>query len=260
MELPWAEESENSSGCGGAQGEGQAPWRGSDHGFRRRLQESLGTMCNGVLQGGQGRQLSKPTCGGTRPVTWPRPETERVKQLTDTSARLRKDTAQENGTHGAGRQETAGAQGSRQELGDTVQRVREGRERPTGSNLPGLRFQIFRMVLAETKLRLRAMDLLRERKNSQRISVRSPTGTPHNRGAGNMLTEEGGKVWAVVRKFGLVSGLRAVGASLLRVRGADRDVKGSVGVAQGRGEDIRGPQVSARDEPRDLHLSRTITR
>ena len=65
---------------------------------------------------------------------------------------------------------------------------------------------------------------------------------------------------AIVRTFGLVSGLRAVEASLLSVRGADRDVKGCVGVAQGRGEDIRRPQVSARDEPTDLHLSRAVTR
>ena len=62
---------------------------------------------------------------------------------------------------------------------------------------------------------------------------------------------------ATVREFGLVSGLRAVGASLLSVRGAD--VKGSVGVAKGRGEDIRRARVTARDEPRDLHLSRAVT-
>ena len=61
------------------------------------------------------------------------------------------------------------------------------------------------------------------------------------------------------RKFGLVSGLRAVGAGLLSVLGAGRDIKGSIGVAHG-GENIRGPQVSAKDEPKDLHLSRAITR
>ena len=63
-----------------------------------------------------------------------------------------------------------------------------------------------------------------------------------------------------VREFGLVSGLRAVGAGLLSVWGADRDVKGCVGVAQGRGEGIRRPQVSARDERKDLHLGRAIAR
>ena len=85
-------------------------------------------------------------------------------------------------------------------------------------------------------------------------SVRSPIGTPHDRGVGNTLAEEGGKVWAnSTRVWPRV-------ASLLSVRGADRDVKGCVGVAQGRGEHIRRPQVSARDKPRDLYLSRTITR
>ena len=61
-------------------------------------------------------------------------------------------------------------------------------------------------------------------------------------------------MWATVRTFGLVSGLRAI----LGMRGADRDVNGCAGVAQGRGEDIRRPQVGARDEPRDLHLSRAV--
>ena len=54
--------------------------------------------------------------------------------------------------------------------------------------------------------------------NSQRVSMRSPIGTPHDRGVGNVLAEEGGKVWAIVGEFGLVSGLRAVGTSLLSVR------------------------------------------
>ena len=96
------------------------------------------------------------------------------------------------------------------------------------------------------------------RRTGQRVSVRSLIGTPHDRGVGNVLTEEGRKVWAVVCGFGVVSGLRAVGASLLGVRGTDRDVKGGVGGAQCRGEDIRGPQVSARDEPRDLRLGRAV--
>ena len=67
-------------------------------------------------------------------------------------------------------------------------------------------------------------------------------------------------MWAKVGEFGLVSSLRAFGTSLLSLRGADRDVKGSAEVAQGRGENIRRTQVSARDEPRDLHLSRAVTR
>ena len=82
--------------------------------------------------------------------------------------------------------------------------------------------------------------------NSRSVSVSSPTGTPHNRGAGNFLSEEGGEARAAVGEFGLESDLRAVKASLLGVRGADRDVKGSFGVAQGGGEHARGSQVGAR--------------
>ena len=65
-------------------------------------------------------------------------------------------------------------------------------------------------------------------------------------------------MWGIAREFGLESCLRAVGAGLLGVRATDRDVKGGVGVAQGGREDIRRQQVSARDEPRDLHLSRAV--
>ena len=65
---------------------------------------------------------------------------------------------------------------------------------------------------------------------------------------------------AKVGEFALVSGLRAVGTSLLSTRATDRDVKGGVGVAQGGGEDVRRPQVGARDEPRDLHLGRAVAR
>ena len=63
-------------------------------------------------------------------------------------------------------------------------------------------------------------------------------------------------VRAIARDFGLVPGLRAVRA----VRGTDRDVNKSAGVAQDRGEDIRGPQVCARHEPRDLLFSRAVAR
>ena len=79
-----------------------------------------------------------------------------------------------------------------------------------------------------------ARDRFTERaQNSQRVSMRSPIGTP--------LAEKG--------EFGLVSGLRAVSASLLCKRGAGRDVEGSEGVAKCRGENIRRSEVSARDEP-----------
>ena len=42
------------------------------------------------------------------------------------------------------------------------------------------------------------------------------------------------------------------------MRGADGDIQGSVGVAQGRGEDVCGPQVRARDETGNLHFSSVI--
>ena len=59
-------------------------------------------------------------------------------------------------------------------------------------------------------------------------------------------------MWATVGEFGLVSCLRAIRAN--------RDVKGGVGVNQSRGENVRRSQVSAKDEPGDLHLSRAVTR
>ena len=65
---------------------------------------------------------------------------------------------------------------------------------------------------------------------------------------------------AIMREFGLVSGLRAVRAGLLGVRGTDRDVRGNAAVAQGGGEDVRRPQVSSRDGPRDLRLGRAVAR
>ena len=53
---------------------------------------------------------------------------------------------------------------------------------------------------------------------SKHVSMRSPMGTPHNRGVGSVLAEERGKVWAMVGEFGLLSGLQSVGTSLLSVR------------------------------------------
>ena len=65
------------------------------------------------------------------------------------------------------------------------------------------RFQISMVMLecsvwntpsAETKLRLRAMDLLRERKTVKSVLVGPPAGAPDDRGRGDVLTEEGGEV------------------------------------------------------------------
>ena len=136
-----------------------------------------------------------------------------------------------------------------------------------GPNLPGAAFPDFQGDagmkfltdnLGRDKVAFARDGFAERAQNSLRVSMRSPTGTPLDRGVGDFLAEERGKVWATVGEFGLVSGLRAVSTSLLSVRGADRDVKGGVGVAQGRGESVRRSQVSARNEPRDLHLSRAL--
>ena len=58
--------------------------------------------------------------------------------------------------------------------------------------------------------------------------------------------------------FGLKPGLRAVRASLLGVRRANRDVQGGVRVANG-GEDVGGPEISAKDDARNLGLGGVIT-
>ena len=94
--------------------------------------------------------------------------------------------------------------------------------------------------------------------NGQSVLVRSPTGAPDDRGVGDVLSEEGGKVWAVVGKFGLEPGLRAFWATLLSVRRAGRDVQGSARVAKGGGEHVGGPEISARDEAGNLGLSGVI--
>ena len=90
--------------------------------------------------------------------------------------------------------------------------------------------------------------------NGQRVGRRSPIGAPHDRGVGDVLTEEGGQVGAVMCQLGLHPGLIAVSASLQGMRRADGHIQRRVGITQGRGEDISGSQVRARDEPRYLHL------
>ena len=83
--------------------------------------------------------------------------------------------------------------------------------------------------------------------NGQRVRMRSPVGAPDNMGVRDVLAKKRVQVGPIVHKFGLDLGLSAVSSSLRRVRGADGDIQGSVGVAQGRGEDVCGPQVRARD-------------
>ena len=76
---------------------------------------------------------------------------------------------------------------------------------------------------------------------------------------GNVLSEEGGKVWAVVGKFGRKPGSGAVWACLLGVRGTDRHVQGGVHIAKGGGENVGGSEVSARDEATNLGLSGMVS-
>ena len=60
---------------------------------------------------------------------------------------------------------------------------------------------------------------------------------------------------AAVGKFGLMPGLCVVEPGLLGVRREDRDVEGSVGVA----EDVGRSEVGARNEARYLSLSSAVT-
>ena len=102
----------------------------------------------------------------------------------------------------------------------------QGPESPEGTspNLPSAAFPDFKGgasmkflidSLSRDKVTFATNGFAERAQNSQRVSMTSPTNTPHDRGVGNVLTEEGGKVWAILGEFGLVSSLRAVGTSLL---------------------------------------------
>ena len=134
----------------------------------------------------------------------------------------------------------------------------EGRERPTRANLPVAPFPD---LLGDAGKQPLEHDLSGDEvafarderaQNGQRVSVKSPTGAPDDRGVGNVLTEERGEVRAIVVKFGHEHGLGAVWIGLLGVRRADRDVEGSVRVAEG------GPEICAREEARDLSLGGAV--
>ena len=140
------------------------------------------------------------------------------------------------------------------------------REVPTCADLLGAAFQTSRLMLewrfckttsAEPKLRFRG-GFTERTQNGQRVSARSPIGAPDNRGAGNVLAEKRGEVCTTVGKCGLKPGLRAVRPSLMGVRRVDRDVEGSLRIDEGRGEYVRGPEVSARDEARNLSLGSAV--
>ena len=99
-----------------------------------------------------------------------------------------------------------------------------------------LKCNLWKTTSAEAMLRLRAMDLLRERKTGQRVGMRSPIGTPHNGGCRRYSGEEGQAGGGHDVRVCLHPGLSAVGASLRGVRGTYSHVQCRVGIAQGRGE------------------------
>ena len=67
--------------------------------------------------------------------------------------------------------------------------------------------------------------------NSQRVGMRSPVGAPDNWAVRDVLTKERVQMGPIVLMFGLDPRLSAVSTSLRRMRGADGDIQGSVGVA-----------------------------
>ena len=95
--------------------------------------------------------------------------------------------------------------------------------------------------------------------NGQRVGVRSPVGTPNDWGVGDVLAKESSQVRAVTLQLGRHPGLRAVSASLQSVRRTDGHVERRVGVAQGRGENIRRSQIGAWDEAGNIHLGGVVT-
>ena len=134
-----------------------------------------------------------------------------------------------------------------------------GRKGPTWI-WQALRFHIEKVLLEcslwfTTSAETFARDGFNERaQNGQRVSVRSPVGAPDNRGVGNVLAEKRGEVRAIVSKFGL----KPVRPSLLGVRRANRGVEGGVRIAEGRGEDVSGPEIGARDEAKNLCLDSAV--
>ena len=154
---------------------------------------------------------------------------ERAKRLQmNASARLKDNTAQGKGRtptrQGPGDQRRERARGSWAETKGQDPERQEGPQGASARICRVLRFQISTAMLecnlwntTSVETRLRAMDLLRERKTVN-VSWWSPARAPDHRGVGNVLAEKRGKVWAIVSKFGLKPGLRTVIPSLLGVR------------------------------------------
>ena len=122
-----------------------------------------------------------------------------------------------------------------------VQDSQEVRHRPTGAHLPcaaspylqcDARVQPVENDFSRGNVSFARDGFAERAKNGQRVRVRSPIGTPHDRGGGDVLTEEGSQVVAIVFEFSLHPGLGAVGVSLQSVWRANGHVQCSVGVTQ----------------------------
>ena len=147
-ERPGAEgnESVSASGDGGARGEGQAPWQGSGPQAPEALPGEPGRHAQQQLPRWPRKTAVWPDGGGIPDGTWPRLRTE---LKTDTSARLRGDTAQETGGHGAEGQKPAGgprASGRNQDSGS--RETGRAASRQQARIYRALRFQISRVMLA----------------------------------------------------------------------------------------------------------------
>ena len=193
---------------GGVRGEGQAPWGGIGTTCSSGPPEEPGHHAQQRLPGPSGRTTERRSCGGTRSKA----RNQACKTAENRHGRTpQRDTDQENGGHGA-----ESRQGPELQAGTRIQGPKslEGRKWPVCPNLPSAAFPDFEGVAgvkflmansAETKLRLRAMDFLRERKTAtclgevaRRRSTRSGRRRCSDGGEGRL---------GMVRTFGLVSGL-----------------------------------------------------
>ena len=153
-------------------------------------------------------------------------------------------------THRAAGGEPGKETSPRQGLSIQVQVGRESSHRPAGANLTcrtspdltcGAGVQSVKDDLGRSDVAFARNGFAERAQNGRRVGVRSPVGAPDNRGVRDILAKMGGQVGAIMLKFGLDPGLIAVNTGLGGVRGANGDIQCSVGIAQGRGEDVSGP-------------------
>ena len=130
----------------------------------------------------------------------------------------------------------------RRELDVHVQDGREVRHKPASAYLPwtaspylqcDARVQPVENDFSRGDVAFARDGFAERAQNGQRDRVRSPIGTPHDLGVGDVLAKKGSQVGGRVFEFSLHPGLGAVGASLQGVRRADGHVQCGVGVTQG---------------------------